>query len=177
MRSAVAALMALSVAAVASAQDSTWRQPDGRFMLAPGSVGAHTLPTMEGDLADFQLGPQAPVRICNVRQSIVPGAGATPQAQLNQRMAAIATMNGAQAPGLTISDKRSFERDGVTILAYRMAAPEDVMHEWMFAIAAPTGALLVKIHCVGALPVTPADEAKFDAFLDTLHFPTTSQTP
>jgi hypothetical protein len=63
------------------------------------------------------------------------------------------------------------------VYALRLESPAIIMHEWMFAVVGPSSAFLEKIDCGGAPPVTAADEAKFDAFLNTLHFPSERTHP
>lgn len=173
---AVAAVMLPLFAAQALAQSSgAWVHPDGLYTLEPATADARLLEPYQ-ELASFQLGPEPePVRMCFVRHArAVPNSSTIPQRALNERVAAMTAPQSSSS--LTISDHRTFDRDGIMIMATRVEASETVHYFYRFALASPRGAQMHEINCGGTKPVTATEESAFVAFLDSLHFTTSRQT-
>lgn len=161
-------------AAQTHAASDLWFSPGGQFTLRPAAADARLLGPGPDVVAAFQLGAHpSPVRMCVVRENSVPSPQPIAQAVLNQRFQTLVATPPAN-PSANITGRRAFDRGGVTVLATRMETPNIVMHEWMFALQTATGASVEKIDCSGAPPVSAAEEAQFDAFLDTLQFKTQS---
>jgi hypothetical protein len=159
-------------AAHAHAQSvGAWTHPDGLYTLEPAVADARLLAPYQ-ELASFQLGPEPePVRMCFVRHArAIPNSAAIPQEALNERIAELLTPQSTS--NLTISDHRTFDRDGVTVTATRVEASETVHYFYRFALASPRGAQLHEINCGGTKPVTATEESAFVAFLESLHFTT-----
>lgn len=157
-----------------------WQHPKGLYSLQPSRADARRLPAMSGNLVTWQVGPDAfLIRMCSVRETPIPQGVPIPQEELNHRLAALigAAPDDFQDEEQTVTQRRTFERQGVVIAAHRIETDMAVMHEWIFAVSTQDGAVLEKIDCSGQLPISPEEETTFNAFLNSLTFSTTRPNP
>lgn len=149
-----------------------WTHPNGAYTFDLSSADARPLGPMDNSIAVFQLGPDAiPVRMCFVREPrSIPNSQSATQSSLNEGLAGIYGRAPLSPGALSITDLRSIERGSVTIFASRVEAAEAILHYRQFALASAQGATLHEINCGGPPPVTAAEEAVFNAFLDSIQF-------
>jgi hypothetical protein len=174
----IAAFMAPLLSAPALADEVRWTHRDGIFSLAPVRADARLLDGFNEETAVFQVGAEpVPVRMCAVgRERRIPGADNITQSQANDLLMDMMRAHRSSAE-LTITDRRSFDRDGVAVFATRVVTPSAIYHFWRFALATPSGATYHELNCGGSAPLTAAEEVALVAFLDSLQFSPSGTSP